>query len=188
MNTGPGVVEESPEAALLRALRFAARKHCAQRRKGSDQAPYVNHVIGVAELLARVGKVRDLELLQAAILHDTIEDTETTREELEREFGGRVASIVMEVTDDTALPSPERKQLQVDHAPHASVDAKHIKLADKISNMGEVAPDEPPNWTPERRREYLKWAERVIAGCRGVNPGLEQLFDEVLAERTRALA
>src|SRR5215210_2906636 len=95
---------QSPLAALLKALRFAAQKHCRQKRKGSDQAPYVNHVITVAELLTRIGRVNDSVLLQAAILHDTLEDTATTRAELEREFGPEVAAIVSEVTDDKSLP------------------------------------------------------------------------------------
>jgi (p)ppGpp synthase/HD superfamily hydrolase len=177
---------ENTAATLLRALRFAARKHRDQKRKGSDKAPYINHLISVAEVLASVGKVTDLTLLQAAILHDTIEDTGTKREELESEFGADVTSIVLELTDDNSLPKKERKQQQVEHAPQMSDSAKQLKIADKISNISEIAPDEPPDWTPERRREYLDWAERVVAGCRGVNVALEEHFDSVLAER-RAL-
>lgn len=175
-------------AELLRALRFAAERHRDQRRKGSEKAPYVNHLIGVADLLARVGGITDLTLLQAAILHDVIEDGHATREEVEREFGTEVTSLVLEVTDDMSLPSRVRKQRQVEHAPHMSRTAQQIKIADKISNCSEIGPHEPPDWTLERRREYLDWGERVVAGCRGANPALEALFDRLLMERRRALS
>lgn len=179
---------DNSAAALLKALHFAAHKHRQQKRKGSERAPYVNHLIAVAELLARMGHVTDPVLLQAAILHDTLEDTATTRAELEREFGPDVAAIVSEVTDDKSLPDSERKQLQVEHAPDLSPAAKQLKIADKISNISELAPGEPPNWTPGRRREYLAWSQQVVAGCRGHNPALEQHYDAVVADRHRVLS
>ena len=169
-------------APLLAALRFASEKHRDQRRKGANASPYINHPIEVAELLARVGGVRDVEVLAAAILHDTIEDTETTPEELERAFGSRVRELVAEVTDDKSLPKQERKRLQHEHAPHLSLDAKQIKLGDKISNVREIAASPPDGWPLERRREYIEWARSVVAGCRGANALLERHFDEVAAE------
>ena len=169
-------------APLLAALRLAAEKHRTQRRKGVDASPYINHPIEVAELLARVGGVRDVEVLAAAILHDTIEDTETTPEELENAFGARVRGLVAELTDDKSLPKAERKRLQREHAPHMSQDAKQIKLADKISNVREIGASPPDGWTLERRREYIAWARSVVAGCRGANPELERCFDRVAAE------
>ncbi len=174
-------------APLLGALRLAAEKHRSQRRKGVDASPYINHVIEVAELLARVGGVRDVELLTAAILHDTIEDTETTPAELEAAFGPRVRGLVAEVTDDKSLPKAERKQLQREHAPHLSRDAKQLKLADKISNVREVGASPPDGWSHERRREYIAWARSVVAGCRGANAELEHHFDRVAAEAEAAL-
>ena len=179
---------ESPSAQLLRALNFAARKHRDQRRKGAAKAPYINHVIDVAHLLAGVGQVADLPLLQAAILHDTLEDTNTTQNELEKEFGTQVGAIVAAVTDDKSLPFAERKRLQVQHAQHLSPAAKQLKIADKISNISELAPGEPPEWTPQRRREYLDWAEQVVARCRGANRPLEEYFARVLAVRRTLLA
>jgi guanosine-3',5'-bis(diphosphate) 3'-pyrophosphohydrolase len=172
---------------LLRALDFAAAKHRDQRRKGSDAAPYVNHCIGVARLLAEVGGVEDLTILAAGVLHDTVEDTETTPEELEAEFGPEVRSLVMECTDDKRLPKAVRKQLQVDHAPHKSPGAKLIKIADKISNVRDVTHCPPTDWPWERLWGYLDWTEQVVAGLRGVSPALEAHYDSVLAEGRRLL-
>lgn len=176
----------SSEAALLDALLFAAEKHRAQQRK--DKAtPYVNHVIKVAELLARF-HITDLETLQAAVLHDTVEDTDATALDLERRFGKEVASVVLELTDDKSLPKSRRKRLQVEHAPSLSPRARLVKLADKLSNISELTLDVPPGWSVERKREYLDWAEEVVNLIRGANPEMESLFDATLAEKRRLLA
>jgi guanosine-3',5'-bis(diphosphate) 3'-pyrophosphohydrolase len=175
------MIHKQETAELLRALRFAADKHRDQRRKGAEASPYINHPIEVAELLATVGGVDHLVTLQAAILHDTVEDTETTREDIEREFGPEVAEIVMEVTDDKSLPKEERKRLQVEHAPHLSRYAQQIKLADKISNVRSIIHTPPPDWSQERREQYLRWAGEVVDGLRGCNPALEELFDRQVA-------
>jgi len=166
-------------------VRFAAGKHQQQRRKDVEATPYINHPIAVAELLARVGGITDLPTLQAALLHDTIEDTSTTPEELDAAFGHEVRRIVQEVTDDKSLPKVERKRLQIEHASHASRHAKNIKLADKISNLTELTTNAPIDWSVERKREYVDWAEKVIAGIRGTNAALEELFDQTLAEKRR---
>jgi guanosine-3',5'-bis(diphosphate) 3'-pyrophosphohydrolase len=131
--------------------------------------------------------VRDATLLVAAILHDTIEDTATTREELRLAFGDEVLALVLEVTDDKALPKEVRKQLQVDHAPHRSHRAKLLKLADKINNVTDILASPPAAWSLERRREYLLWTERVVAGLRGSNADLEARYDDILAEGKRSL-
>lgn len=176
-----------PLGMLLTALAFAAAKHSRQRRKDSEATPYINHPIAVAATVARAGGVEDLATLQAAVLHDTIEDTQTTAEELERIFGAEVCALVKELTDDRSLPKQERKQKQIEHAPSLPMKAKQIKLADKICNLGDITPTQPHDWSPERKREYLDWAERVAAGCRGANAGLEREFDAVLAARRAAL-
>jgi guanosine-3',5'-bis(diphosphate) 3'-pyrophosphohydrolase len=178
----------SDTAALLSALQFSAAKHRDQRRKDRDASPYINHPIEAAHLLASVGEVGDLTVLVAAVLHDTIEDTRTTPEELEQRFGAQVRSLVAELTDDKRLPKAERKRLQVERASHKSDGAKLIKLADKICNVRDVTFSPPADWSLERRREYLDWTEQVVAGCRGVNPALERCFDEALAEGRRQLA
>lgn len=169
-------------AALLAALHFAADKHRDHRRKDPDSSPYINHPIEVAEVLSRVGGVTDVEVLQAAILHDTIEDTDTTGQEIEMYFGPGVRGIVEEVSDDKNRPKHERKRLQIEHAPHASDRAKLVKLADKICNVRDVTHAAPAKWSLERRTEYLAWSREVVAGCRGVNAALEREFDAVCSE------
>jgi GTP diphosphokinase / guanosine-3',5'-bis(diphosphate) 3'-diphosphatase len=175
---------ESELESLLKAVRFSSDKHRAQRRKGADEIPYVNHPIEVAELLWRVGGVRNVPVLVAAILHDTLEDTDATSAELEREFGREVCALVEEVTDDKSLPKDVRKRLQIEHAAHKSEGAKLVKLGDKICNIRDVAFSPPSNWALERRRAYLDWSERVVDGLRGTNGSLEAYYDEVL-ERAR---
>jgi GTP diphosphokinase / guanosine-3',5'-bis(diphosphate) 3'-diphosphatase len=165
-------------AKLIKAADFAALKHRMQRRKDADASPYINHPLALTRVLKLEAGVDEVDVLVAAVLHDTVEDTETTVEELEREFGGKIASIVAEVTDDKRLPKPERKRLQIEHAPHISREAKLVKLADKTCNLRDVIVAPPTRWSLERRRDYFEWARAVIDGLRGVHPVLEGLFDE----------
>ena len=167
---------------FLRALDFAAHKHRFQKRKGYNPPPYINHPIQVAKLLWDVGRVRDPELLAAALLHDTIEDTGTGAHEIEEMFGERVARIVLEVSDDKHLPSHKRKELQVVMAPKKSPEAKQLKIADKICNITDMASAPPAHWSIQRRLEYLKWSARVVNGMRGICLPLEELFDQRLVE------
>jgi len=169
---------------VLEALRFAAERHRRHTRKDGE-TPYVNHLIDVADLLARVGCVTEREVLVAAVLHDTIEDTGTKREEIALVFGPRVAELVAEVSDDKSLHKDERKRLQILHAPGLSRQAKLIKLADKISNVVDVVERPAREWSLERRREYFDWSRDVVAGCRGTNEALEALFDAVDADARR---
>ena len=170
---------------LTQAISFAARKHANQTRKGADEQPYINHPLEVLNLLTTVGGVEDFDVLIAAVLHDTIEDTETTAEEIETLFGAEVCKMVLELTDDKSLPKAERKRLQIEHAPHISTGAQAIKLCDKISNVGDVLKNPPEGWSSERRNEYVKWGESVVAGLRGANAQLEKHFDELI-EKSKA--
>jgi guanosine-3',5'-bis(diphosphate) 3'-pyrophosphohydrolase len=172
---------------LLHALEFAADKHRKQLRKDAHGTPYVNHLIVAANLLVEVGGVRDPKLLAAAVLHDTIEDTETTQEELERHFGPEIAGLVAEVTDDKSLEREERKRLQIVHAPHVSPGASLIKIADKIANLIDILERPPVNWSLQRRLQYVDWAEQVVAGCRGRNAALDAHFDKVVRRLRKAL-
>ncbi len=167
---------------LRRATGFAAWKHDGQLRKGEGKTPYIHHPIEVTAILAEVGEVTDLDVLQAAVLHDTIEDTKTTAEELEALFTARIRGLVLEVSDDKSLDKLERKALQIKHAPHLSGEAKTIKLADKISNVTDVAFATPIDWPAERQLEYFDWATRVVAGLRGCNAALEAWFDKQVEE------
>lgn len=169
-------------AKTIEAASFSAKKHRFQTRKGADAEPYINHPLEVANLLATVGGVGDHEILIAAILHDTIEDTETGADEITGLFGERVCRIVLEVTDDKSLSKKERKRKQIEHAPHLSVEAKQVKLADKISNIADILANPPRDWTIDRKREYVDWGVSVVAGLRGANPALEGRFDALVAE------
>jgi GTP diphosphokinase / guanosine-3',5'-bis(diphosphate) 3'-diphosphatase len=180
---------ESDLKRLLCAASFAADKHSAQRRKDVGASPYINHPLAVAALLATEGGVVDADLLVAALLHDTVEDTDTSTAELLQRFGTTVCNLVAEVTDDKSLPKARRKELQIDHAPHKSTAAKQLKIADKICNIRDLNANSPTGWSLERKVEYVDWAERVVAGCRGVNPVLDRLFDATVAEaRCRLVA
>ncbi len=167
-------------AKLLQAASFSAQKHRLQKRKGADSDPYINHPLEVANLLANIGKVEDFDIIIAAILHDTVEDTETTKEEITELFGERVCGMVLEVTDDKSLPKAERKLKQIEHAPHLTDGAKQIKLCDKISNITDVMNNPPHDWDDKRRLEYIEWGEKVVAGLRGANKNLENYFDELV--------
>ncbi len=179
-------VNEDELAFLMRAIKFAAEKHKKQKRK-DGQTPYINHPIEVMETLANSGDVSDVEILAAAVLHDTIEDTGTTADELRTAFGDRVAFIVQECTDDKSLPKFERKRLQEEHAAHLSDGARQLKICDKVSNMRDMVEAPPPDWSWERRSEYLNWCRRVFKGLQGVNPKLDDLFERRIAESRRLL-
>jgi len=166
---------------LLEAIRFSAEKHRNQRRKDNAKSPYINHPIEVTQLLWDVGGVRDVDVLLAAILHDTVEDTDTRPDEIRDRFGEDVLGFVMEVTDDKSLPKGERKRLQIVNAPHKSHGAKLIKLADKSCNVRNLVSMPPAGWSLERRQEYLLWTEKVVAGLRGTNLALEKYYDQELS-------
>ncbi len=161
---------------LLNAASFAAGKHRQQRRKDADSSPYINHPLEVASLLADVGAVTDVELLIAALLHDTVEDTDATLQEIEQLFGKGVCGIVAEVTDDKSLPKDQRKQLQVKHAGSKSIRARQLKIADKTCNIRDLSENSPADWDWARKVEYLRWARQVVEECRGANLRLEEAF------------
>lgn len=181
------MIDETDLARILKAASFAADKHRMQRRKDADASPYINHPLALAHIICSEGRVVDGNILTAALLHDTIEDTETSQGELESEFGPKVASIVAEVTDDKSLPKEERKRLQVVKAPSKSREAKIVKLADKISNLRDIAAAPPHDWSLERREDYFHWAKNVVDGLRGVSPELEAAFDRAYEQGLRAL-
>ena len=170
-----------PIGVLLKAVAFAADKHRTQRRKDADASPYINHPIALANVLANEGGVTDVVVLSAAVLHDTIEDTNTTAEELTAIFGAKITATVLDVTDDKSLDKHDRKQRQIEHAPHISKEAKLVKLADKICNLRDILAAPPADWSPERKQGYFDWAAKVVAGVRGVLPELEAVFVGLLA-------
>jgi guanosine-3',5'-bis(diphosphate) 3'-pyrophosphohydrolase len=165
---------------LARALAFAAAKHRHQRRKDRDRSPYINHPIALLRALVHEAQITDPQVLAAALLHDTIEDTDTTAAELVAHFGPDIAALVQEVTDDKRLPQAERKQLQIDHAPTLSDRAKLVKLADKICNLRDVDQSPPERWSIARRQAYFDWAEQVVTALGPMPPTLMEPFHAIL--------
>ncbi|XP_009198193.1 guanosine-3',5'-bis(diphosphate) 3'-pyrophosphohydrolase MESH1 isoform X1 [Papio anubis] len=195
----------SEAAQLLEAADFAARKHRQQRRKDPEGTPYINHPIGglvgrgapaaapgvgtgkdtwgVARILTHEAGITDIVVLQAALLHDTVEDTDTTLDEVELHFGTQVRRLVEEVTDDKTLPKLERKRLQVEQAPHSSPGAKLVKLADKLYNLRDLNRCTPEGWSEHRVQEYFEWAAQVVKGLQGTNRQLEEALKHLFKER-----
>jgi guanosine-3',5'-bis(diphosphate) 3'-pyrophosphohydrolase len=167
---------------VLRAAAFAAEKHRHQRRKDAEASPYINHPIQLAYILVQAD-VQDPVVLAAALLHDTIEDTNTTQDELEIVFGHEIAHIVAECSDDKKLSKHERKQAQIDHAEKLSHKARLVKLADKIANVSDIIGAPPAGWSVERKREYFDWSKRVVDKLRGANAALEARFDAEYSKR-----
>lgn len=164
---------------LFKALTFSAEKHRTQKRKDIDKSPYINHPIALANILAQRWVI-DENVLCAAILHDTIEDTKTTADELREHFGEKITSIVLEVSDDKSLDKEVRKQLQIDHAASLSKEAKLVKLADKIANITDIINTPPVDWSNDRKKDYFAWAKAVVDNLRGAHQGLEKDFDDLL--------
>ena len=168
---------------IISALAFAAHKHRDQRRKDVQASPYINHPIALANVLVNEADVSDEKVLIAALLHVTLEDTDTSAEEIAELFGAPVASIVQEVSDDTSLPEAERKRLQIEHADTLSYEARLVKFADKICNLRDMADAPPAGWSLQRRQAYFDWAKAVIDGIRGTHPLLERIFDSTCLRR-----
>ena len=166
---------------LSQAADYAARQHIAQRRKGDRAEPYVNHVVEVAAMLAEATDGADAVLVMGGLLHDTLEDTDATYEDLAARFGPEVAALVGEVTDDKSLPKDVRKRLQIEKTPSKSRRAKLLKIADKTSNLRSLMHSPPAGWTAERLRDYVVWAGQVVKSCRGLNAALEAGSDEAYA-------
>ena len=170
---------------LARAADYAARQHIAQRRKGERAEPYINHLTEVAALLAEATDGSDVVLLMGGLLHDTLEDTDSTYDDLLERFGPEVAALVAEVTDDKSLPKEERKRLQIEKAPGKSERAKLLKVADKTSNLRGLMASPPVGWTEARLRDYVVWAYDVVRSSRGLNPRLEAGVDEAYEKASR---
>jgi guanosine-3',5'-bis(diphosphate) 3'-pyrophosphohydrolase len=170
---------------VLKATEFAAHKHRTQRRKDANASPYINHPIALARVLRVDGGVDDPAVIAAALLHDTIEDTDTTHAELRAAFGARIAALVAEVTDDRNLSKAERKRIQLDCAASVSKDAQQLKIADKLCNLRDILSSPPTNWPLFRKRQYFDWAKAVVDQVRESNPGLAAKFDAAYAQRSR---
>lgn len=171
------------QALIKKATEFATEYHYGQSRKDAANTPYINHPIDLAKLLTDYAGITDTNVIVAALLHDTVEDTSATVEDIEESFGTKIRNIVMEVTDDKSLPSPERKRLQIENASKISYEARLVKLADKICNLRDIIDRPPVKWSLQRKQEYFDWAKAVIDRLRGTNEKLEIMFDEVYAKK-----
>ena len=167
---------DNPVSLLARAYAFAAARHAGQHRRVANE-PYINHLTEVANLLSFATDGGDPALVAAGILHDSLEDTETTMSELQKLFGPRIAAIVAEVTDPPDIEETARRQRQVDHAPTLSTEARLLKIADKTSNIRERLAHRPADLSDAEICDYINWGAAVVAGCRGLNEKLEEAFD-----------
>lgn len=174
-------------STIIEAVHFAAQKHTGQKRKGAQGEPYINHPIHVAQILHSIGGVSNPDILSAAILHDTLEDTDTSESELEEKFGKTILELVKEVTDDKSLAKQKRKQLQIEHAPHLSEGATLIKIADKISNITDITTSPPKDWDTTRKQDYLNWGQAVVEKCKEVNRPLLDHFYSILEKAKTVL-
>lgn len=171
---------------VFRALKFSAYKHRKQRRKGSAGIPYINHPIEVTSMIIELLENPKYDLLAAALLHDTIEDTNTSAEEIEHAFGNRIMRLVMEVTDDKRISRVKRKQLQIDKARELTYEAKCIKIADKACNISDILYTRI-KWSRQRKINYVKWANEVIGQIRDTNAELVGAFDKEVTKAQELL-
>jgi (p)ppGpp synthase/HD superfamily hydrolase len=175
-------------AMLTQAYDLAARAHAGQRRKGID-VPYINHPCAVAAMTAEALGHDDIEAIAAAVLHDVLEDTEVTEPELAARFGPRVTALVKELTDAPDwldLPLLDRKARQAEKMARGSIEARVIKIADQLSNIGDLCMAFGA-WPQAHNRAYLAGAQTVVDACRGVAPRLEAAFDAVAKDFQAAL-
>lgn len=175
-------LKESDKERILDALTYAAQCHQFQTRKNAKKTPYITHPIGVAESIITVGKVYDADVIIAALLHDTIEDTQATFQDIRSRFGDKVEGYVREVTDDKSLSSAKRKKLQIIHAPGKSKGAAIVKLSDKLYNLNNLLQDPPEEWTRERIDQYFQWAQSVVDNLPEANQPLKTEVHKVIQE------
>lgn len=161
---------------------FASEKHRFQTRKNKEKTPYIMHPIGVAYNLMKTGEIRDAGVIIGALLHDTVEDTQTTFEEIEKKFGSQIAGYVREVTDDKSLSQESRKRFQVINASHKSKGAAQIKLADQLFNLNDLINNSPPDWSQTRIDRYYEWSQSVIDRLPVANEKLLNAVEEIINE------
>jgi GTP diphosphokinase / guanosine-3',5'-bis(diphosphate) 3'-diphosphatase len=183
--TQPGSTAEQPMfvrlagglGLVLNVAAYAGTAHSKQRRKDENGAPYINHPLAVARVLAHEVGVTDAITLCAALLHDTIEDTAVTYNDLVARFGADIADVVREVSDDKTLSKAARKLARIESASHLSDRARLVVVADKVCNIRDLMACPIVGWGETQIHQYVEWAGKVCAGARGVNAALDALFD-----------
>jgi (p)ppGpp synthase/HD superfamily hydrolase len=157
---------------LTKALAFATEKHKGQIRFNSRE-PYINHPIAVAQIVSEYP--HNNEMLVAAYLHDTIEDTNTTYEEIEKEFGKKVADLVLELTNDEAQMNAKGKaEYLLDKMNRMSTEALTIKLADRLHNVSDFDTAKP-KW----RTKYKLQTETILNGLKNLNATQQKLVKDI---------
>lgn len=161
---------------VSRAADFAARAHVDQHRKGAALEPYLNHLAEVAVMLSVATDGLDPVLVAAGWLHDTVEDTAVTLDDLVQRFGLEVAGVVAEVTDDKTIPRDERKRHSVLTIASKSRRAQYLKVADQASNIRALVTTPPTGWTLERQVTYVDWGVAIVERVVERHPHLEEFF------------
>lgn len=163
---------------LFEALSFSADKHRLQKRKDATGTPYINHPLGVARNIAFLDSLTGKEksdIINGAILHDTIEDTDTTYEEIQIRFNKEVADIVQEVTNKKELSSEESKKYELERAKTLSLPASLIRISDKIENIKDINNLQPVNWEKWRKINYCEWAKALVDNIKIEHVAVKQL-------------
>ena len=184
-----GIINIIPKpylSEIFRALRFAAFKHRHQKRKGSAGIPYIEHPIEVASMLIEYIENPSKEAIIAALLHDTLEDTDTTSDEIASLFGNKVSEIVNEVTDDMRLSSKERKKQQIIKADDLSAEARFIKIADKTCNIRDILTTRI-YWSRKHKIGYITWAKELVMKICDAHQGLFEEFKKSIEEAEESL-
>lgn len=170
---------------IRQASKFAAKKHQGQFR-GDGKTPYIAHPIGVAKILQQAG-IDDPDTLIAAVLHDTIEDTSTTKREISKLFGRRVAELVVNVTNNPHHDKEQTKLAQITESRTRGDRANMIKVADKTYNLRDMIAS-PPNWTREKKIAKTNHAKAVVDAMPYVSEKLRTMFDTAYNEAMTAIS
>lgn len=163
---------------LAQAIHYASGQHIGQLRKNAAADPYIVHPFEVMNVL-RMCDVLDVDTLCGAILHDTVEDTGSTPEDIEKLFGTKVREIVMECSDDKSLDKVTRKKLQIEHSKNISREAKLVKLSDKYSNIKGLLTEPPATWSHDEIMGYVRWGFVVCQNLYGQNEKLDTLMKNI---------
>lgn len=161
---------------VVRAAYFAGEKHRLQRRSDIEQTPYINHPLELAHILTEEGDIYCMDTICASLLHDTLEDTETSPEELNKHFGEIITSIVIEVSNDMTLNSQQRREYELRKVASLSNKAKLVKIADKLANIRDVSTMPPAGWTREKKQNYFDFALEIVDQVKDASPRLHQIF------------
>ncbi|MBN2441403.1 MAG: bifunctional (p)ppGpp synthetase/guanosine-3',5'-bis(diphosphate) 3'-pyrophosphohydrolase [Spirochaetales bacterium] len=165
---------------VFKALHLAAIQHSRQKRK-ADDSPYINHITEILHLLTAIGSIDDPEILAAAALHDVLEDTDLSSEIIQKQFGNKILSIVLELTDDKTKTLEERRNYIIDTIAGKSKEAQKIKIADFISNVRTL----PPDWSKEKIQGYIDWIDMAARQCKDINLPLEEMLRTLLKEQRK---